>query len=475
MRRSHCGTLLALFAALSSSAVGQAPAGLPAVGPPETKEQFAKRTQWWSDARFGMFIHWGLYAVAADVTGKDGKTRGLAEWHMSNKQMQVKEYEKYAARFNPANFDAAKWVRAAKYAGMKYIVITSKHHDGFAMFDSKLSDYNIAKATAFRRDPIAELAAECKKQGLVLCFYHSIMDWHHPDYLPRRPWEGDNRSPAGAKFDRYIAYMKGQIKELLTNYGRIGVMWFDGEWENTWNHAMGMDLYHYVRSIQPDALVNNRVDKGRQGMEGMNKSAEFMGDFGTPEQEIPANGFKDGRLWESCMTMNDTWGFARNDPNWKPASVLIRNLIDVASKGGNYLLNVGPTDLGELTPETLDRLSRLGDWMKVNAAAIHGASAGPISKLEFDGRCTQKGNRLYLHVFDWPADGLRVSGLSAEVRSASALLGKERLKVTRAAGPAGTVYISRPTKLDPTATVVELQLAGTAKASGHLRQVTASK
>lgn len=447
-----------LLAAFCMTASAQKLQTRPPANTHETPAQFAARTQWWREAKFGMFIHWGVYAVPADATDKNGN-KGIAEWFLSNKQMQMAEYQKFAPQFNPAKFDAKRWVQTAKNAGMKYIVITSKHHDGFAMFGTKQNtDWNIVTGTPFHRDPIKELAEECRKQGIKLCFYHSIMDWHHPDYLPRRPWEKDTRPTAGADYNRYVDYMKSQLRELVTNYGPLGVMWFDGEWENTWSHEQGLDLYNYVRSLQPSILVNNRVDKGRQGMQGMNKGTEFAGDFGTPEQEIPAQGFTDGRLWESCMTMNDTWGYARNDHNWKSEETLIRNLIDIASKGGNYLLNVGPTELGEF-PDAIDqRLAAMGRWMDVNGAAIYGTTSSPFAKLSFDGRCTHKGNLLYLHVFRWPSEGLRLEGLATSVLSARTLGSNEKLRATRAGG--NTLYISQPNTLDPVATVVELRLTG---------------
>lgn len=448
LRTVALGALLLLNA---FTVQAQKSASVPPLRERETSEQFAARTQWWREARFGMFIHWGVYSVPAD------SSRGLAEWYMSNFQMQVPDYEKFAAQFNPVKFDAKQWVRIARNAGMKYIVITSKHHDGFAMFDSKVSDYSITKATPFKRDPMKELAAECKRQGVKLCFYHSIMDWHHPDYLPRRDWEKTTRPAGDAYLDRYIAYMKTQLKELVTNYGPLGVLWFDGEWENTWTHEHGKDLYNYVRSLQPSILINNRVDKGRAGMQGMTTDDKFMGDFGTPEQEIPARGFPDGRLWETCMTLNDTWGYARNDHNWKSADDLIRKLVDIASKGGNFLLNVGPTELGEFTPETIDRLEAMGRWMKVNGAAVYGTSSSPYRKLPFEGRCTRKGNRLYVHIFRWPAGELTLPGLKTNVLSARALDGGEKLAVSRSGD---TVTIAKPAKLDPIATVLELRLAG---------------
>ncbi len=417
----------------------------------ETPEQFSKRTKWWREAKFGMFIHWGLYAVPADATDKNGN-KGLAEWYFSNKQEQVFNYQKFASQFNPVKFDAKKIVAAAKYAGMKYIVITSKHHDGFAMFDSKVSDYDIVDATPYKHDLMKDLADECKKQGVRLCFYHSIMDWHHPDYLPRRPWEGKTRPAAGADYSRYVTYMKTQLKELVTQYNP-GVLWFDGEWESTWSHEAGKDLYAYVRSLKPEILINNRVDKGRQGMQGMTAAGTFMGDFGTPEQEIPSTGFPDGRLWETCMTMNDTWGYARNDHNWKPSEVLIRNLIDVASKGGNYLLNVGPTELGELTPETYERLNALGRWMEKNSMAIYGTQSSPFAGLQFDGRCTRKGSTVYLHVFSFPGSELTLSGVQTKFKSAR-VLGGEKLRIQQ---NGNTLHISKPSTLDPVATVIELK------------------
>ena len=369
----------------------------------------ATRMDWWRDARFGMFIHWGLYAVPAGEW--NGKTN-YGEWIRTSAEIPLDTYDRFRTRFNPVKFDADAWVKMAKDAGMKYIVITSKHHDGFCMFETKNTDFNIMN-TPFRHDPMTDLAAACKKYGLKFCFYHSIMDWHHPDYLPRRDWEKD-RPTAGADFDKYVAYMKAELKELLTNYGDIGVLWFDGEWENTWNEKYGKDLYAYVRSLQPPILINNRVGAGRLDMEGLTKAGAFGGDFGTPEQQIPATGLP-GVDWETCMTMNDHWGYNRADKNFKSTSELIRMLTDIASKGGNYLLNVGPTDEGLIPQESIERLATIGKWMKVNSQAIYGTTASPFKSLPW-GRCTQKqaGSEtiLYLHVFAWPTTGqLEISGV----------------------------------------------------------------
>src|SRR5215831_14306504 len=242
----------------------------------ETKQQKDARMKWWKDARFGLFIHWGLYSIPA---GEWNGETGHAEWIRTSAQIPLDQYDKFVQQFNPVKFNATEWVKLAKQAGMKYIVITSKHHDGFCMFDTKQTDFSIM-STPFHRDVMKELAAACKKEGIQLCFYHSIMDWHHPDYLPRRGWETD-RPTTGANFDNYISYMKSELKELLTNYGKIGVLWFDGEWESTWNHQRGKDLYDYVRSLQPSIIVNNRVDVGREGMQGLTKEG-YAGDYGTP-------------------------------------------------------------------------------------------------------------------------------------------------------------------------------------------------
>jgi alpha-L-fucosidase len=399
----------------------------------ETKAQHDARMQWWREARLGLFIHWGLYAIPAGEWG--GKTI-YGEWIRNNAHIPLNVYDKFVGQFNPVRFNADEWVRLAKAAGMKYIVITSKHHDGFAIFDSKVSDFDVM-ATPFKRDILKELAEACRKQGMKLCFYHSIMDWHHPDYLPRRDWELKDRSAAGADYDRYVRYMKAQIKELLTNYGDIGVLWFDGEWENTWTEARGRDLYNYVRGLQPSIIINNRVGASRSGMEGFSENKESAGDFGTPEQTIPATGVP-GLDWETCMTMNENWGFNKADKNFKSARDLLRKLADIASKGGNFLLNIGPTSEGVFPAESIERLKAIGAWMKTNGESIYGTQASPFKTLAW-GRSTLKatpgGARLYLHVFDWPADGkLVVPGLLNEPRQAYLLSDSRRssLAVKRA-------------------------------------------
>jgi alpha-L-fucosidase len=258
--------------------------------------------------------------------------------------------------------------------------------------------------------------------------------------------------------DRYVAYMKGQIKELLTRYGPIGILWFDGEWEKPWTNERGVDLYNYVRSLQPDIIVNNRVGKGRAGMSGMNKG-EGAGDYGTPEQEIPANGFGSGASWESCMTMNDTWGYRKDDQHWKSAQTLVRNLIDCASKGGNYLLNIGPTSEGVFPDASIERLEEIGDWMKVNHSAIYGTTASPFQQQLSWGRCTRKGGKLYLHVFDWPSDGkLRVPLLNKKAKAW--LLAEPRHKLNCMPDVDGLMIQLPAAAPDKIASVIVLEVAG---------------
>jgi alpha-L-fucosidase len=423
---------------------------------PETIEQRNERMQWWREARFGMFIHWGVYSIPAG-TYKDKRIRGIGEWIMENADIPIAEYVKYAKQFNPVKFNADQWVQIAKNAGMKYIVITSKHHDGFCLWDSKVSDYDVMDAAPFKRDILKELSAACKKHGIRLCFYHSIMDWHHPDaQAPFYPNYNDG-SRTNPNFSRYVKnYLKPQIKELITNYGPLGVMWFDGEWIKDWTEPQGVDLYNHVRSLQPDIIVNNRVGKGRKSMQGMTREGYFAGDFGTPEQEIPPTGLP-GVDWETCMTMNDTWGFKSYDDNWKSMEDLIRKLVDIASKGGNFLLNVGPTSEGLIPKASVERLAAMGEWMAKNSESIYGTTASPFEKLPW-GRCTAKPGKLYLHVFDWPKNGeLIVPMFRSDVQNAYLLAHKDRAELLLDSDDKGNLVVTVPRRVpDKIDTVVML-------------------
>ncbi len=377
----------------------------------ETPEAFDQRMQWWRDAGFGMFIHWGPSSVPAGIY-KGEEINGAAEWIMFSAKIPVEEYEEFPPQFNPVKFDAREWVRIAKDAGMKYIVITSKHHDGFAMWDSKVSDYDIIDATPYDTDVLKELARECEAAGIKFCFYHSILDWHHP-------------LANGRTFPEYRdEFLKPQLKELLTEYGDIGVLWFDGEWIPEWSEEQGRDLYQFVRSLQPDIIINNRVGKGRQGMQGMNKAGEYVGDFGTPEQEI-LEGASD-LDWESCMTMNTSWGYKKNDDNWKSAETLIHNLVDIAAKGGNYLLNVGPTEEGLIPQPSVERLAEMGQWLKVNGEAVYGTEKFATYAEQDIVRYTRKGAAVYATFLEWPGNSFTLKYVKPEAGREIFLLGYDQ-------------------------------------------------
>jgi alpha-L-fucosidase len=434
----------------------------------ETAAQRDARMAWWREARFGMFIHWGLYSIPAG-TWNGKQIPSIGEWIMNRASIPVADYKALASQFNPTAFSAHDIVALAKSAGMKYIVITAKHHDGFAMFDSKADPFNIVQATPFHRDPLHELAEECRKQGIKLGFYYSQdQDWTAPGGaayktgnhdLPSHHWD-----PAqDGDFASYL-HTKAipQLKELLTNYGDFPVViWFDTPTIDM-TPALAGEIVALLNQ-HPNLIWNNRLGGG------------YKGDTETPEQYIPAQGYP-GRDWEACMTMNDTWGYKSYDTNFKSTETLLRNLIDIASKGGNYLLNIGPDSKGNVPSAEIERLQQVGKWLAVNGDAIYGthatlfgSEAGSFSTTEKDEdgkpkfiptwnwRSTTKDDTIYIELFTWPTGSFHLDKLPRTVTSAYLLAdqSKKPLKITKSAGG---IDISLPSQaLDPIATVLVLK------------------
>ncbi len=359
--------------------------------------------QWWRDARFGMFIHWGLYAIPAGVW-KGRLIPGIGEWIMFRAQIPVEEYEGLTKQFYPIKFDAAEWVKVAKDAGMKYLTLTSKHHDGFALFKSPCSSYNIVDATPYGKDPIADLAVECRKAGIKLCFYYSqSQDWHEPNGLGNT-W--DFKPDEEKDFQKYLdGKVKPQLKELLTQYGPVGMIWFDTPKSITTEQSL--ELKKYVKSIQPDCIVSGRI-------------GNELGDYGSlGDNEHPAGPAKGD--WETPCTLNDTWGYKSYDDNWKDVDELLELLVNCASKGVNYLLNVGPTQEGVIPEESVERLKAVGDWLQINGEAVYGTQAGPYP-YDIEGvRMTRKGHTLYLMFKQWPNENFSLLGLKNTVLGARLL------------------------------------------------------
>jgi alpha-L-fucosidase len=370
------------------------------------------RLEWWKEARFGMFIHWGPVSLKGTEIG----------WSRGN-QVPVEEYDQLYKNFNPEKFSAKEWVQIAKDAGMKYIVLTAKHHDGFCLWDTKTTDYNIMN-TPFGRDVVKELSEECKRQDIVFCTYYSVLDWYHPDYnIDSRGGPG-YQLPNGEKadMDRYSEYLNTHMKELIGDYGPLGVMWFDGEWEDPWTHARGLKLYDYVRSLQEDIIINNRVDKGRKGMEGVTLSdKEYAGDFDTPEQEVGK--YQTDRPWETCMTICQQWAW-KPDDKLKSFEECIRILVETAGGDGNLLLNVGPMPNGQIEGKQVDRLKEIGDWMKLNGESIYGTRGGPF-KPEKWGATTSKGNKIYIHVLKPKGKKIELPPLDDKIMKCQFLHGEE--------------------------------------------------
>ena len=432
-----------------------------------------ERMQWWREARFGMFIHWGVYAQLAGTYNGHEQRKGGAEWIMNRMKVPVANYQALAKEFNPVKFDADLWVKTAKEAGMKYIVITSKHHDGFAMFKSNASKWNIVDATPYGKDILTPLAIACKKYGIKVGFYYSqAQDWNNPGgsasrKLMNEGWENPDSAAIDAytkkheghwdaaqttaSFDEYIDKVAvPQVKELLTNYGEVSVFWWDTPVGMT---DVGATKIKNLFKLQPNIITNDRLKWGNPA---------FAGDTKSPEQKVPTQSELDGTDWETCMTMNGTWGFRTSDNKWKSTDTLIRNLCDIASKGGNYLLNVGPKPDGTFPPESVDRLKAIGEWMQTNGEAIYASKASPLLDLDW-GRCTQKatkgGTMLYFSVFDWPKDGkLVIPNLKNKVVAASMLAGGKKLK---AISENEIVTIQVPVQPNNSiATVVKLEVKG---------------
>ncbi len=364
----------------------------------EKASEVPHRLQWWDEARFGMFIHWGVYAVpAGEYKGKlDEFNQG--EWIMNHSKIPVAEYKKYATQFNPVQYDPEAWVRLAKDAGMKYIVITSKHHDGFALFDSKVTDWDVVDATPYGKDLLAPLVAACRREGIKIGFYYSqSQDWCHPGgaaadwvHSPTLKWTGSWDKAQLGDYDKYLDEIAvPQVKEILSKYGNLDILWWDTPMFMTPERAT---KFQTILADYPKLITNNRLGGGAHG------------DTETPEQHVPATGYP-GRRFEVCMTMNETWGYRSDDHNWKSTEELIHNLSDIASKGGNFLLNVGPTAEGLIPQPSIERLQQMGEWMKVNAEAIYGTKASPFHYLPW-GRTTLKDQKLYLHVVSWPENGV---------------------------------------------------------------------
>jgi alpha-L-fucosidase len=450
----------------------------------ETAAQRDARMQWWREARFGMFVHWGLYSgLAGTWDGKPVATTGGMEWT----QQRVKaDTGTYAARaiplFRPKDGFAREWARLAKQAGSKYIVFTTKHHDGFALHDSKVSDFDAG--SVLRRDLVKEIVEAAHAEGLRVGFYHSLIDWHHDQYeyarskqLPHpllgQPYPNGQRDHA-----KYLEYLHAEVEELMSNYGPVDIVWWDYsavdfQGEEAWK---AFELMAKVRARQPAIIMNNRLFRiPEAGFTGMGTNAispqldPKYGDFITPEQHIPATGMP-GVDWEACMTMNTTWGYSDHDHQWKSAETLIRNLIDTASKGGNYLLNIGPKGDGSVPEESVEAMNAIGGWMKVNGESIYGTTAGPFDKLDW-GRCTRKllpngGTRLYLHVFDWPKEGKLVVPLaSGPATSAKLLAGDKSLAVKR--GERDTTILVGGSAPDKIASVIQLDLDGPPRVAGR--------
>ena len=377
------------------------------------REEYESRMQWFREARFGMFIHWGLYAIPA---------RG--EWVRSFEQMKEEDYLPYFEEFDPVDYDPRKWAKAAKMAGAQYVILTAKHHDGFCLFDSVYTDFKSTN-TKLGRDIVADFVEAVRAEGLRVGLFFSLLDWHHPDY----PHYGDQNHPMrnhpecsneNRDFDRYLQYMHNQVREICTNYGKIDILWFDFAYGDLRGKAWkATQLVDMVRALQPGVIIDNRLEVSGEGYGSLAecRPTAFHGDFVSPEQMIPPNGIQDaeGRdmAWEVCVTMNRNWGYHATDRFFKPAPMLIRKIVECVSKGGNLLLNVGPDARGNIPEASMERLAAIGKWMDKNSRSIYGCGKAGIEKPDY-GRVTRSGNKLYFHVYENTLGPLPLLGLKRE-------------------------------------------------------------
>lgn len=377
------------------------------------RQEYESRMAWFRHARFGMFIHWGLYAIPA---------RG--EWVRTTEEMTPEQYLRYFEEFDPVDYDPAKWVQAAKQAGMQYVILTAKHHDGFCLFDSAHTDFKSTN-TKLGRDIVRDFLEAARAEGLRVGLYYSLLDWHHPDY----PHYGDEKhpmrnNPACANehrdFEKYLDYMHSQIRELCTNYGKLDILWFDFAYgEMRGEKWRATELVDMVRTLQPGVIIDNRLEVSGEGYGSLAQCAPtpFHGDFVTPEKMIPPRGIQDVQgndlAWEACVTMNHNWGYHATDRYYKSSQMLIRKLVECVSKGGNFLLNVGPDARGNIPTESLVRLREIGTWFAKNGRSIIGCGKARLEKPDY-GRLTANGDRLYFHVYENTLGPLPLLGLHKE-------------------------------------------------------------
>ncbi|MEK6780290.1 MAG: alpha-L-fucosidase [Bacteroidota bacterium] len=402
-----------------------------------------KSREWFQDAKFGLFIHWGVYSVLGD-----------GEWVMNQQQIPIQTYEKIPTFFNPTQFNPAEWVKMAKDAGMKYITITSKHHDGFAMYDSKVSDYDIVERTPYGKDILKMLADECRKQGIKLFFYHSQLDWHHPDYFPRG-FTGGNWTGREEKgnMNKYLDYMDAQLAELLTNYGEVGGIWFDGMWDKKDDDWRLEKTYQLIHQLQPAALVGSNHHRSPYAGEDFQMFEKDLPGHNTtgfaPEQKI-------GDLpKETCETINNSWGFSLKDASNKSRKELIQYLVKAAGYGSNFLLNVGPMPNGKIQPEHTELLKHMGEWTKVYGETIYGTRGGPLSAREW-GVMTQRGNKIYVHILNWQDETLTLPKLGEKITSAKLFVDKTPVKFIE--NEFGLSLQVPKTKMNDVDTILELEV-----------------